>query len=418
MRLWLLHVGEELPVDGEVRPRRYGYLAQALGEAGHDVLYWAPTFRHLAKRHRFSSDRRVQIAPRYEIQFVHAPGYRRNISLERLRAYRILGQRLRELADREARPDVVVAAIPSLEWANAAVDYGRAHHVPVVIDVRDNWPDTYLNALPAAVRAAGRVLLRRHYRLARRACQRATALTAVSNTYLQWAVGLAGRPCGPRDRVMPLGFDLETAPADSLGDTAATLHERGIGPQRPIALFAGRFERSYDLDTVIEAARRLAAAGRTELQFVLCGDGSRAATLRRRASGLPNVQLPGWVDAPTLRAIASSATIGICAYAKDATQSLPNKPFEYMAHRLAVVSSLDGELAQLVAQHQCGVTYRAGDAESLTKCLTELLDSPQRLATMRSRAHEAWSRHYRSRDVYARFVDHLATLPTPSAAAA
>ena len=155
MRVWLLHIGEDLPVDGAVRRFRYSYLAEALAERGHDVLRWAPTFRHNTKRHRFADDRRVEVGPRYAIQFVHSPGYRRNVGLQRLRAYRALGRRIRGLMRREQPPDVLVAAIPSLEWADAAVAYGRARSIPVIVDVRDPWPDVFSTRL-AIFHAFGR----------------------------------------------------------------------------------------------------------------------------------------------------------------------------------------------------------------------------------------------------------------------
>src|SRR5262245_48925741 len=125
MRAWLLHIGERLPVDGTTRPFRYGYLARSLKEAGCEVLRWAPTFCHVRKTHRFLDDRRVSVDRNYDIQFVYSPGYVRNASVARLRTYRILGRRFRQMALHEERPDVIVSAIPSLEWALAAVEYGR-----------------------------------------------------------------------------------------------------------------------------------------------------------------------------------------------------------------------------------------------------------------------------------------------------
>jgi glycosyltransferase involved in cell wall biosynthesis len=418
MKVWLLHIGEELPVDGGGRPFRYGYLARALEERGHQVLRWAPTFRHATKTQRFSTDRREQVSRNYAIQFVHAPGYCRNVGLERLRTYRVLGRRFREIAGREPPPDIIVAAIPSLEWAAGAAEYGRAHRVPVVIDVRDLWPDVFLNALPTAARRAGRLALVPYYRLARRACRQADAIAAVSQSYLDWALRLACRTQQPRDMVAPLGFELDPAPVDLLRDSLAVLRSRGINPALPTCLFAGLFERSYDVETVVEAARRLDASGRTDLQFILCGDGAKMPTVRRRARELLNVHLLGWVDAPMLEAARSISSIGLCAYAADATQSLPNKPFEYMAGRLAIVSSLPGEMPDLLQRHQCGVTYRAGDAHSLARCLVELAAAPKRLAAMRENAYQAWSKNYRSRDIYSRFVDHLTTLTAAAAKAA
>jgi glycosyltransferase involved in cell wall biosynthesis len=410
LRIWLLHIGEQLPVDGAARPLRYSYLARAFQEAGHEVLRWAPTFCHIKKKHRFLTDQRVPVADNYAIQFVHSPGYRRNVGLERLRTYRVLGRRFFQLAGREPPPDLMVAAIPSLEWADAAIEYGRANGIPVVIDVRDPWPDVFLNALPAAARPAGRVFLAPYYQMARRACRGADALTAVSQTYLDWALRLAGRTRASRDHAVPLGFEPEPVVPSRLRDNVAALRRRGIRPNHTVCMFAGLFERSSDLETVVEAARRLLVAGRSDVHFVFCGKGSKSAAIHRRAKNLSNIHLLGWVDPAMLQAVSSISSIGLCAYARGSLQSLPNKPFEYMAGRLAIVSSLSGELAELLEQCDCGLTYRAGDAAHLQRCLLQVADNPPRLEALRSNSYQAWRSNYRSPQIYARFVDHLTQL--------
>jgi glycosyltransferase involved in cell wall biosynthesis len=418
MRVWLLHVGEELPVDGTVRRYRYGYLAEALEDAGHEVLRWAPTFRHLAKVQRFSSDTRVAVSARYQIQFVHSPGYRRNIGIQRLRTYRVLERRLRELAAGENPPDLIIAAIPTLEWANAAIDIARTHHVPAIIDVRDTWPDVYLNALPSPARPASRLLLARHFRLAKRVCRNAAALTAVSTKYLEWALTRAERDARASDTVVPLGYEPNPISAEKLQSAVASLRKRGIDPARPTVFFAGRLERSYDLKTVVQAARQLEAAGEHDVQFVVCGDGAGMRSLVRQAHGLRNFHLLGWVDPATVHAVASISMIGLCTYARDATQSVPNKPFEYMASRVAVVSSLQGEMADMLRRYHCGLTYCPGNADSLTSTLKLLLDRPELCEQMRSNAVGAWARNYRAHDIYARFVNCLEQLAAPCAQAA
>jgi glycosyltransferase involved in cell wall biosynthesis len=130
------------------------------------------------------------------------------------------------------------------------------------------------------------------------------------------------------------------------------------------------------------------------------------------------VHFLGWVEAPMLQATLSAASIGLCAYSANALQSLPNKPFEYMASGLAVVSSLQGDLAQLLNQHRCGVTYRTGDTSSLVNCLVALSHDPEKLGSMRANAHRAWSQNYRSAKIYDDFVTHLTTLPVFRANAA
>lgn len=409
MRVWLLHIGEQLPMDSGARAARYSLLARALEEQDHEVLRWVPTFCHVVKRHRFRHDARVRVTERYAIQLVHSPGYRRNVSLSRLNAYRVLGQRFRQLAAQEPQPDVIVAAIPSLEWADAAVEYGAANGVPVVVDVRDLWPDVLLNALPKSLRPIGRPLLLPYERMARRACTGAAAIVGVSQSYLDWGLERAARGRRENDFVVPIGYMPELISNESLQANVARLKALGVDPSRPICFFGGLFERSYDLETVIDTARRLEAAG-SAAQFVLCGNGSKMPALKQQAAGLRNVVFLGWIDVTLLQTVASISAIGLCAYASDALQSLPNKPFEYMAAGLPVVSSLRGELATMIEREKIGVTYRAGDAASLARCLTDLLSEPNKRCAMGANAYNAWSKQYRSEHIYSKFAKHLSTL--------
>jgi glycosyltransferase involved in cell wall biosynthesis len=418
MRVWLLHIGEDLPVDGAVRQFRYGYLAEALAERGHHVVRWSPTFRHNTKRHRFFDERRVEITPRYTIQFVHSPGYRRTTSIARLRTYQILSRRFRRLARFATPPDVIVAAIPSLEWAVASVDYGRARGVPVIVDVRDLWPDVFPSSLPFGAQSIGRLLLAPYQRMARHACRSAATLAAVSESYLNWGLRHAGRQRTVRDHVLPLGFEPTRVEVAESQQCQEALRARGIEADRPVCLFAGGFERHHEVEVIIEAARRLTATGRGDVQFVLCGDGSKMAAIRRQAEGAANVHLMGLVDATTLQALASISVVGLCAYSPGALMSLGNKPFEYMAGRLAIVSSLPGELADLLRRHDCGVIYRAGDACSLAGCLARLLDDPDRLEVMRENAYQAWSKNYRTTQLYPQFAAHLEAMTATATQAA
>jgi glycosyltransferase involved in cell wall biosynthesis len=411
MHVWLMHIGEDLPVDAGARTYRYGYLADALVARGHSVLRWAPTFRHFGKQQRFDRDTRVMVRSGLDIQFVYAPGYRHNVGLARLRTYRVLDRRLQALADVErAAPDVIVAAIPSLEWAATATELGRRFDARVVVDVRDLWPDVFQTVLPRGLRTAGRWLLAPYRRLAQRACFGADALAGVSQRYLDWALRHAGREQGPNDVVAPIGFELRAVAPDDVNRARNMLLAHGVDPERPTCLFAGSFERSADLITVLDAAQQLDASGPGGAQFLLCGAGSQSAAIARRAAGLRNVILPGWCSSATIHAAASLSSIGLCAYAPQATQGLPNKPFEYMAYGLAVVSSLRGELDELISRRECGVTYRAGDATSLAAAIDGLTQHARRLAVLRANAHTTWANNYRSIEIYSRWAKQLEML--------
>ena len=84
MRVWLINIAEHSPVDGENdHLRRMGLLADRLTGQGHSVVWWTSTFDHSHKRRRFPEDRKVEVRRDYHLWFMHAPAYRRNVSLSR-----------------------------------------------------------------------------------------------------------------------------------------------------------------------------------------------------------------------------------------------------------------------------------------------------------------------------------------------
>jgi glycosyltransferase involved in cell wall biosynthesis len=407
MNVWLLHIGEDLPSDGGGRRFRYGYLAQALTDRGHEVVRWAPTFHHTTKRQRFGEHHWQQVAPHYGVQFVHAPGYQRHIGFARLRTYRELAIAFRQLAPTLPHPDVILAAIPSLEWAEAAIEFGRSHGVPVVIDVRDPWPDVFLTAVPPAFQAPLRLALSGYFRQAQRICHSASGLTGVSQTYLDWALSFARRKQDGRDSVFPIGFEPPSQPDATPASEIALLESLGIDPRKTLCTFAGQFERSSDLWAVIEGARYMQVLGRDDLQIVLCGRGRFEKALRRRARSLDNVTFTGWLSGPDLCAVMRRSAVGLATYAADATQTLPNKPFEYMACRMAILSSLPGELQEMLARHQCGLNYEAGNGRSLADTLQRLVDQPAELAAAQVRAYQLWENEFQTTAIYPRMVEFL-----------
>ena len=62
------------------------------------------------------------------------------------------------------RPDLILCSYPTIELSVEAVRYGRTHGIPVVLDVRDLWPDIVLDLLPTILRSPGRVALTRLFR--------------------------------------------------------------------------------------------------------------------------------------------------------------------------------------------------------------------------------------------------------------
>lgn len=410
MRVWIVEATEPLPfIDANYRDLRCGILAQELVARGHEVTWWTSTFDHMKKCHRFDGPRSVKVDSHLRLNLMHGPGYGRNISLRRLLHHRALARAFEQECRSQPKPDVIFACLPIPELAEKAAVYGRVQGIPVVIDVRDQWPDVYQMAFPAALRRPARLALLPEYRRIQRTLQGATGITAVSDTDLKWALNHARRSMRQTDGVFPLGYPTPPAGAQSEIEMQAARFRAKyeIHPNTMIVAFVGMFGASYDLETVIKAARALQVDGSPNIKIVLAGDGDYGPKLREMSRGLQNVVFTGWLDQISISAFMQLSSAGLVAYGKNALQSLPNKPFEYMAAGLPVLSSLHGELETLIRQEQIGLQYQAGDVASLVGKIRWLAANPDARCEMGRRARKLFKERFSADVIYPRLVQHL-----------
>lgn len=414
MRIWIVSTSDPVPyVDRGQRLCRYGRLAAVMAEAGHEVRFWASSFDHMTKKHRCVGPLSCEPAPTLHVELLEAPGYPSNVSWRRIRHNRSLARSFRRRAEELAeKADLIFTSIPCLEMAEAATEYARTSNIPVVVDIEDIWPDLYLTALPQFLVPLGRALLWTEFRRARRLLRRATVVTAVSQTYLDWALKLAGRAPGPQDGVYPLGYPEAVRPTSEQLDREAEelRHRYGLASDHFFAVYVGQFGACYDLETVVAAARLLERTS-PQIHFLLAGTGDKEPFLKERAQGLGNVTFTGWLDQAGIMPVLHLGQVGLAAYTDRATQSLPFKPFEYMAASLPIISSLSGELADLLAEERIGLQYQAGNAESLANAIQALAEDKAGSGEMGRRAREVFLQRYETAAINTQFIRMLETMP-------
>jgi glycosyltransferase involved in cell wall biosynthesis len=409
MKAWVITVGEPLPKYSPAdRIWRSGYLAQLLARRGHEVTWWVSSFDHFRKVQLEPDSRRVPLEPGLTLQFLYGREYPRNVSLARLLNHRENGREFRRIARAEQAPDVILCSFPTIELSCEATAFGQERGVPVVLDIRDLWPDEMLDRVPRVARPFGRLLLAPMYAGARRALRDATALVGLSEEFLGWGLQRAGRARAAADRVIPMGYTgmLDAAAID---DTVrAKLAALGVDPRKRIFWFSGTFTGNLDLGTVIEAARRL--LGEADIQFVLCGAGEYDAQWRAQAAGLGNVIFTGWAVASELAYLSSIAWVGLGAYAPHARMSNPNKVFEYMSAGLPVLLSLGGETRALFEDNDMGQGYTAGDPLSLAAAVQRLARDPLLRERQSANARQVFRERFAPETLYGGFADYLLSL--------
>ena len=411
VRVWLIKIGESLPLfHPEDRQHRMGILARHLVDAGHSVVWWNSTFDHARKRHEVAGDQRIEVSPKLTYRLLRGVSYSRNVSPRRILDHWLIGRKFRRYAYSEPRPDVIVCSFPTIELSDEATKYGRQCGVPVLLDIRDLWPDVMLDVIPSIIVPLGKAALAPYFRMARRACSRAAGLLGITKEFVDWGVERAGREPSPMDRCFPLANDAERPPAAEVEAARERWSALGLRDSDFVVCFVGIMgtRRLLDLDTVIAAAKELQHVAPT-CKFVLCGSGDSFEHYQRAAQGCSNVVMPGWADRAAMWTLVRMASVGLTPYTNTFSflMSYPNKAVEYLSAGLPIVSGLGGALSRLLADWRCGVTYPEGDHAALAGVIRNLAEDRAKLDRMRVQASLLYQTEFDATRVYDSMVRHI-----------
>jgi glycosyltransferase involved in cell wall biosynthesis len=384
---------------------RSGFLAEELAARGHQVTWWASAFDHMSKTMLFPDDAEVRITGNLVVRALRGRAYSRNVSWRRYRDHAIIAAKFRRLAPLEPRPDLIVASTPDHQLAYEAVRFARQQRVPVVVDVRDQWPDLFLDVVPRPFRPALRIALARDFRMVRSTLRDADAIVSMMSQLLEWSLERAGRPANWRDRVFYLGAKAASpAMTDSVSKELAALLRQLAG--RFVLVFVGTFGRYYAPTIIARAARRLQASGAADVRFVIAGDGPYRDEVRAAADGLDNVVLTGWLNEAEIGALLGIASAGIIPCSED-IDTFPNKAFAYLSAGLPLIASVSGDLRRLLGDTGVGLHYPPNDVEALAGCIVRLAENDQLRRHLAGCAKTLFDTTLNSAAVYSSFADHL-----------
>ncbi len=293
------------------------------------------------------------------------------------------------------RPDVVLATSPQLLVALSGWTVSRLKGVPLVVEIRDLWPDSIaaVGALEADSLAMSAL------RLAERFVYRqADLIVSVTESFVEHL-----RRNGAR-RVVVIMNGADPGLFRPLEDTAAVRKRFALG-DRFVACFAGTLGMAHGLETVLDAAEVLRDDPR--FLFWLVGDGARRAELEREAKrrALENVRFEGQVPREEVPKILATVDAALVLLKPDPLfeSVLPSKMFEAMAAGRPVVLGVPGEAKRLLDESGGGIAIPPGDASALAAAVRRLASHPEEASTMGARgrrfvlarhSHDALARRY------------------------
>jgi len=298
--------------------------------------------------------------------------------------------------------DVLIASAPPLFPHISGVVAAKVNRVPLVLELRDLWPD-YLVGMGILKPGLLRDSL---FWLERQLLMAADHVVVVTESFARRmeAKGVAPN----RISVIPNGIEpdryypaIEPPPVDALSRADGEF----------IVGYLGNMGAGQGLDAILDAAREVARVDRG-IRFVLAGDGPDRGALERRAAdlGLPNVEICPSIPKEATRPFYNACDLCLVPLAPvDVFQeTVPSKLFEIMACGRPVLACLRGEGEEIVIKGGAGLVAPPGDGPAIARAVLEARGVDREVRRgWGVEAREYVTRHYDRRNLADRYLDVL-----------
>jgi len=270
------------------------------------------------------------------------------------------------------RPDVVIATSPQLLVGLSGWWLSRAKKVPLVLEVRDLWPESLAGA---GVGSQDSLLYRAIGKTAAFLYRAAHSIAVVTPAFREhlmrhWNV--------PAEKITVIPNGVETA-LFSPDNADPRLTGRLKTPGQFLVSFIGTFGLAHGLDTLVAAAERLQRAA-PDVVFMLLGEGADRERIVRLAESkkLSNIRFVPQQSREKIPAyIAASDVCVVTLKSSEVFETvIPTKMLEFMSCSRPVILAVRGQAQRILETAGGGTCIEPGNPQALGNAILSLRERP------------------------------------------
>ena len=376
--IWL--VNPYGPIEGENwREYSFNQFGKYLSQHDFKVIWWTANFSHHFKKYRSESWKDIVVNENFSIRLVPTNSYKKNISIGRFRKDYVFGKNALKRYEREEKPDIILAAENPMCMGKPAYEFAHKNAIPIIYDQMDIWPEFLIRVLPKPLSYVVNLCMKPVYSKRKKIYDNLDGAIALGKHYLDFMFEVSP---GLKEKPYALVYN-----GIDVSEFRTHLWEEIKNKKIPVkedgeiwCIFAGTLGPSYDIQGIIESAKRFNEEGINEFKFIIAGSGPLEENVCEAEKQLHNLIYVGKLLPEELIPIYGKCDIGLQSYSAGSNVDMCDKFYDYTAAGLAIVNSLKGEVSEHVEINSLGQNYDAAISGSIFKALMTLKDQKYLMA--------------------------------------
>lgn len=405
MKIWIVQTGEPLHIDDELlRPMRAINLSRKLAREGNEVLVISSDFDHYTKSHRNRANFEIPIEKGIKLLLIPSPGYSKHISLKRFLDHIRLGINLYRRLPELSKPDVIFVGFPPIEIAWFVSHWARKERIPYAVDVKDAWPDLFIEVAPKFSRRILRIFLDPLFRMSASTMHNSSLIFATTERFLEWSLKKANRVRNSADSMAPLTSQETSISLKEANESARFWDNLGVNVSTKKRIyFVGSITSSYDFNPLVELARN------SDVQVIIAGLGPLRAKLLELSSIIDNLIVPGWINQSQQTVLAKRSLFSVVPLVNrfDFDMSITNKTIDSLRLGIPLLTSNLGLFESFIEPNQLGYKY---DLSNLNTIIENAILHPRQHEEMSKNCRTLYELKFEFNKVYDVVIEKLKSI--------
>lgn len=279
---------------------------------------------------------------------------------------------------KKEKPDVIYTSSPDLFVAFFALLFGKMHKIPVVVEIRDLWPESIVEYNGMSRKNP---IIQILYQLEKWIYKKADQLIFTMEGGKEYIKDKGWDKKINLDKVNHVnnGVDLEEFAEDV---KRYQIQDNDLEDEKFFkVIYVGSVRRANNIETLVNVGKELKQRGNDKIRIIIYGDGTDRESLENRCKteGLDNVIFKGKVEKKYIPYILSKSNLNILNYKQANTWKYggsQNKQFEYLASGRPICSNVKMGYS-IIRANDCGVEDNITSTKDYADVVVKYAEMPE-----------------------------------------